>query len=125
MLYAVASFFTTGPIVPSSSISVPLWTSTDISAVRTVLEESADTTHQTNEMIRKAPVSADVSARREPEGMLKADRRRPGRKSLVLLKHGNALSWNVIVVDPVALTHVCDSTERAGLVTENAEKKTK
>ena len=76
-----------------------------------------------NETIRRALVSANVPARLEPKGMLEADRRRPDGMSLVPWKHGKALTWDVTVVDTVALTHVVDSAGRAGSAAENAEKK--
>ena len=76
-----------------------------------------------NETIRRALVSANVPARLEPKGMLEADRRRPDGMSLVPWKQGKALTWDVTVVDTVALTHVVDSAERAGSAAENAERK--
>ena len=76
-----------------------------------------------NETIGRALVSANVPARLDPKRMLEADRRRPDGLSLVPWKQEQALTWDVTVVDTVALTHVVDSAERAGSATENAERK--
>ena len=55
--------------------------------------------------------------------MLETDRRRPDGMSFVPWKQGKALTWDVTVVDTVALTHVVDSAERAGSAAKNAERK--
>ena len=76
-----------------------------------------------NETIWRALVSANVPAKLEPKEILKVDQRRPDGLALIPWKHGNALTWDVTIVDTLALTHVVDSAERAGSAAEDAERK--
>lgn len=74
-----------------------------------------------NDVIKRALVSVKVPAILEPNGIFRADGKRPDGMTLVAWKFGRTLVWDATCVDTLAPSHVDSSSSRAGAAAMSAE----
>merc|ERR1711963_212811 len=75
-----------------------------------------------NEIMKRALVSAEIPARREPLGLCWKDGKRPDGVTLFPYKQGKCLLWDATIVDTLADSYVPATSKSPGKAAERAEK---
>ena len=75
-----------------------------------------------NEIVKRALVSAEIPARREPLGLCRKDGKRPDGVTLFPYKQGKCLLWDATIVDTLADTYVSTNSKTSRKAAERAEK---
>jgi len=70
--------------------------------------------------VARAFASAAIPAAKEPQGLSRADGKRPDVLTMVLWREGKPLTWDVTVVCPLAESYIGDSAANAGSAAEAA-----
>ena len=78
---------------------------------------------QANDIIKRALVSGNTAATREPLGVCRNDGKRPDGMSLYPYKQGKLLLWDFTCSDTLAMSHVEKSAKEAGSAAKEAETK--
>jgi len=73
-----------------------------------------------NDLVARAFTSAAIPVAKEPQGLSKADGKRPDGLTMVPWREGKPLTWDVTVVCPLAESYIGDSATNAGSVVEAA-----
>ena len=78
---------------------------------------------QCNDLIKRALVSAQVPAIREPPGLSRDDGKRPDGLTLLPWTQGHSLVWDYTCSDTLCSSHVQQTCQEAGSSATQAEKK--
>jgi len=76
--------------------------------------------HALNDLVARAFASAAIPVAKKPQGLSRADGKRPDGLTMVPWREGKPLTWDVTVVCPLAESYIGDSATSAGLATEAA-----
>jgi len=76
--------------------------------------------HALNDMVARAFASAAIHVSKEPQGLSRADGKRPDGLTMVPWREGKPLTWDVTVVCPLAESYIGDSATNAGSAAEAA-----
>ncbi|GAV00319.1 hypothetical protein RvY_11186 [Ramazzottius varieornatus] len=76
-----------------------------------------------SESVRRALVSAQVSAVLEPLGLSRDHGLRPDGKTMIPWKNGKELVWDVTLVDTLAKFYVGKTSEKVGAAAKDAEER--
>ena len=74
-----------------------------------------------NDVIRRSLAAAHILSTLEPTGLCRADGKRPDGLTIVPWKCGRSLVWDVTCPDTFALSHIPQTTRKAGAVASTAE----
>ncbi|CAG9816014.1 unnamed protein product [Phaedon cochleariae] len=78
--------------------------------------------HQVNDIIKRALISADVSAILEPLGTSPDDEKRPDGMSLIPSSCGKAIVWDFTCADTLAASHLAATSQSPGAAAIKSEK---
>jgi len=78
------------------------------------------THHALNDLVARAFASAAIPVAKEPQGLSRADGKRPDGLMMVPWREGKPLTWDVTVVCPLAESYISDSAMNAGSAAEVA-----
>jgi len=76
--------------------------------------------HALNDLVARAFAPAAIPVAKEPQGLSRADGKRPDGLTMVPWREGQPLTWDVTVVCPLAELYIGDSATNAGSVAEAA-----
>ena len=76
-----------------------------------------------NELIKRALISAQIPARREPQHLDGSSNKRPDGRTMVPWSEGKILVWDYTVADTLAQSYVGQNSSEAGKSALQAEKK--
>jgi len=76
--------------------------------------------HALNDLVARAFASAAIPMAKEPQGLSRADGKRPDGLTMVPWREGKLLTWDVTVVRPLAESYIGDSATNAGSAAESA-----
>jgi len=76
--------------------------------------------HALNDLVARAFASAAIHVAKEPQGLSRADGKRPDGLTMVPRREGKPLTWDVTVVCPLAESYIGDSAMNAGSAAEAA-----
>jgi len=76
--------------------------------------------HALNDLVARAFASAAIPMAKEPQGLSRADGKRPDGLTMVPWREGKPLTWDITVVCPLAESYIGDSATNAGSVAEAA-----
>jgi len=76
--------------------------------------------HALNALVARAFASAAIHLAKEPQGLSRADGKRPNGLTMVPWREGKPLTWDVMVVCPLAESYISDSATNAGSAAEAA-----
>jgi len=76
--------------------------------------------HALNDLVARAFASAAIPVAKEPQGLSRADGKRPDWLTMVPWREGKPLTWDVTVVCPLAESYIGDSATNAGSAAEAA-----
>jgi hypothetical protein len=79
--------------------------------------------HYLNDLIYRAFSRAGIPASKEPNGLSRADGKRPDGMSLIPWKAGKCVIWDVTVADTMAQSYVAQSSISAGSAAEMASSR--
>ena len=80
--------------------------------------------HALNDLVARAFASAAIPVAKEPQGLSRADGKRPDGLTMVPCREGKPLTWNVTDVCPVAESYIGDSATNAGSAAKAAATRT-
>jgi len=75
---------------------------------------------QFNDLVYRALRRADIPAAKEPAGLVRTDGKRPDGLTLIPWREGRCLSWDVTIVDTLAISYVTQCASSAGAAAEAA-----
>ena len=76
--------------------------------------------HALNDLVARAFASAAIPVAKEPQGLSRADGKRPDGLTVVPWREGKPLTWDITVVCPLAESYTSDSATKAGSAAEAA-----
>ena len=76
-----------------------------------------------NELIRRSLASAKITSHLEPSGIMRSNRNRPDRATVMPWKSGQTLAWDATCPDTFAPSHVAFAAREAGTIASQAESK--
>jgi len=76
-----------------------------------------------NDIIKRAFISADIPALREPIGCNRSDGKRPDGLTLIPWRNGKCLLWDFTCVDSVAPSYINKTSKESGLAAKLAENR--
>jgi len=76
--------------------------------------------HALNDIVARAFASAAIPVAKEPQGLSRADGKRPDGLTMVPWREGKPLTWDVTVLCPLAESYIDDSATNAGSTAESA-----
>jgi len=76
--------------------------------------------HALNDLVARAFASAVIPVAKEPQGLARADGKRPDGLTMVPWREGKPLTWDVTVICPLAESYIGDSATNAGSAAEAA-----
>jgi len=69
--------------------------------------------HALNDLVVRAFASAEIHVDKEPQGLSRADGKRPDGLTMVPWREGKPLTWDVTMVCPLAESYISDSATNA------------
>ena len=83
-------------------------------------EQNVQTSRALNDLVARAFASAAIPVAKEPQGLSRADGKRPNGLKMVPWREGKPLTWDVTVVCPLTESYISDSATNAGSAAEAA-----